>query len=61
MTSSIQLAEECLKQSPEESERLHAVNGVEDFAKTIDSSKFNLQPSQIMPSCQPLRDDILRK
>lgn len=43
MTSSIQLAEECLKQTDQstEQEPTNIVNGVEEFAKTIDSSKIH--------------------
>ncbi|XP_065221759.1 autophagy-related protein 2 homolog A [Planococcus citri] len=37
MTSSMQLAEECLKQTEQEQEPTNIVNGVEEFAKTIDS------------------------
>lgn len=44
MTSSIQLAEECLKNTSEKvsAEQVNPVNGVEEFAKTIDSSKLTL-------------------
>lgn len=41
MTSSIQLAEECLKHSSERiPEQPNPVNGMEEFAKTIESSMF---------------------
>lgn len=40
MTSSMQLAEECLKQTEQEQEPTNIVNGVEEFAKTIESSEL---------------------
>lgn len=53
MTSSIQLAEECLKQSSEQisDEQPNPVNGVEEFAKTIDSSMLVFLTTVVILTC----------
>lgn len=44
MTSSMQLAQECLKQeSPNSAENAQPLEGIERFAQTIDSSKHHIK------------------
>lgn len=42
MSSSMQLAAECMKQSPPEEKETEMMEGLEMFAKTIDSSRYSI-------------------